>query len=80
MFTIIVLLSLRINLNYYSKTSVLDSNILIYKINTDSYYQKMNTNLRSTFLPSLAWQLTFNGVSRAIIFSSLPLLEHKKMY
>lgn len=44
-------------------------------------YQEMNTNLvakGSTFLPSLAWQLTFNGVSRAIIFSSLPLLTHTK--
>ena len=27
----------------------------------------------TTFLPSLAWQLTFNGLSKDIIFSSLPL-------
>lgn len=27
-----------------------------------------------TFRPSLAWQFTFRGVSKAISFSSLPLL------
>ena len=28
-----------------------------------------------TFRPSLAWQFTFRGVSKAISFSSLPLLQ-----
>lgn len=31
-----------------------------------------------TLRPSLAWQLTFNGVSRAMSFSSFPLLQRKK--
>lgn len=37
-------------------------------------HQVLNEN---TFLPSLAWQLTFNGVRRDIIFSSFPLLKNK---
>lgn len=31
--------------------------------------------LKLTFLPSLAWQLTFRGVRRDMSFSSLPLLQ-----